>query len=40
MSASGRDRAEVEGFARTAHEEVFPYSRTTRGDVEVELKVV
>ena len=40
VSVPGRDRAEVERFARTAHEEVCPYSRATRGNVEVEVRVV
>lgn len=39
VSVPGRDRAEVEEFARVAHEEVCPYSRATRGNVEVELRV-
>ena len=40
VSAPGRDRAEVEEFARTAHEEVCPYSRATRGNMDVTVKVV
>lgn len=40
VSVPGRDRAEVEEMARTAHEEVCPYSRATRGNIEVTLKVV
>ena len=40
VSAPGRDRAEIEGIARTAHEEVCPYSRATRGNIDVVLKVV
>ncbi|GAA0570900.1 organic hydroperoxide resistance protein [Craurococcus roseus] len=35
----GRDRAEVEEMVRVAHEEVCPYSRATRGNIEVDLKV-
>ena len=40
VSAPGRERAEVEELARIAHEEVCPYSRATRGNIEVELRVV
>lgn len=40
VSVPGRDRAEVEEIVRTAHEEVCPYSRATRGNIEVEAKVV
>jgi lipoyl-dependent peroxiredoxin len=36
----GRDRAEVEELARIAHEEVCPYSHATRGNIDVNLKVV
>ncbi len=40
VSVPGRDRAEVEEMVRTAHAEVCPYSRATRGNIEVEAKVV
>lgn len=40
VSVPGRDRAEVEEMVRVAHEEVCPYSRATRGNIEVETKVV
>lgn len=40
VSAPGRDRAEVEELARIAHEEVCPYSRATRGNMDVTIKVV
>lgn len=40
VSVPGRDRAEVEEIVRVAHEEVCPYSRATRGNIEVEAKVV
>lgn len=40
VSVPGRDRAEVEEIVRIAHEEVCPYSRATRGNIEVEAKVV
>ena len=36
----GRDRAEVEEMVRVAHEEVCPYSRATRGNIDVNLSVV
>lgn len=39
VSAPGRDRAEIEEFARIAHEEVCPYSRATRGNIEVSVRV-
>jgi organic hydroperoxide reductase OsmC/OhrA len=40
VSVPGRDKAEVEELVRVAHEEVCPYSRATRGNIEVEAKVV
>jgi Ohr subfamily peroxiredoxin len=40
VSVPGRDRAEVEDIVRTAHAEVCPYSRATRGNIAVEAKVV
>ena len=40
VSVPGRDRAEVEEMVRVAHEEVCPYSRATRGNIEVNVKVV
>jgi Ohr subfamily peroxiredoxin len=40
VSVPGRDRAEVEELARTAHEEVCPYSHATRGNIDVRVKVV
>jgi Ohr subfamily peroxiredoxin len=40
VSAPGRERAELEEFARIAHEEVCPYSRATRGNIEVSVHVV
>jgi lipoyl-dependent peroxiredoxin len=36
----GRDRAEVEEMAQIAHEEVCPYSRATRGNMEVNVRVI
>ncbi len=39
VSAPGRDRAEVEEFARIAHAEVCPYSRATRGNIDVAVSV-
>jgi lipoyl-dependent peroxiredoxin len=40
VSAPGRDRTEVEEMARIAHEEICPYSRATRGNIEVAVRVV
>ena len=40
VSVPGRERAEVEEMVRTAHEEVCPYSRATRRNIEVDAKVV
>ncbi len=39
VSAPGRDRAEIEEFARIAHEKVCPYSRATCGNIEVSVRV-
>ena len=39
VSVPERDRAEVEEMVRIAHEEVCPYSRATRGNIEVSLRV-
>jgi lipoyl-dependent peroxiredoxin len=35
----GRDRGEIEETARIAHEEVCPYSRATRGNIDVRVSV-
>lgn len=40
VSAPDRERAEIEEFARIAHEEVCPYSRATRGNIEVTVRVL
>lgn len=40
VSVPDRNRAEVEEMVRIAHEEVCPYSRATRGNIEVSLRVV
>jgi osmotically inducible protein OsmC len=40
VSAPGRERAELEEFALIAQEEVCPYSRATRGNIEVSVHVV
>ena len=40
VSAPGRDRAEIEAYANTAHAEVCPYSRATRGNMDVTVSVV
>ena len=39
VSVPGRDRAEVEEMARIAHEQVCPYSRATRGNIDVNVLV-
>jgi osmotically inducible protein OsmC len=39
VSVPGRDQAEIEEFARIAHEEVCPYSRATRGNIDVRVSV-
>ena len=39
ISVPDRDKGEIEEFVRIAHEEVCPYSRATRGNIEVDLKV-
>jgi Ohr subfamily peroxiredoxin len=40
ISVPDRDRTEIEELARIAHEEICPYSRATRGNIEVNLRVV
>jgi hypothetical protein len=40
VSVPGRDRAAVEEMAQIAHEEVCPYSRATRGNMEVNVRVI
>jgi organic hydroperoxide reductase OsmC/OhrA len=40
VSAPSHERAEIEEYARIAHEEVCPYSRATRGNIEVNVRVV
>lgn len=40
VSVPGRDRAEVEEMAGIAHAEVCPYSRATRGNMDVTIRVV
>ncbi|MDO9712848.1 organic hydroperoxide resistance protein [Paracraurococcus lichenis] len=40
VSVPGRDRAEIEEIAQVAHRGVCPYSRATRGNIEVDVKVV
>jgi osmotically inducible protein OsmC len=39
VSVPDRDKSEIQEFARVAHEEVCPYSRATRGNIEVKLRV-
>ena len=40
VSVPDRDRAEIEELVKVANEEVCPYSRATRGNIEVRIKVV
>ena len=40
VSVPDRDKAEVEEMVRIAHEEVCPYSRATRGNIDVNLSVI
>jgi len=40
ISVPGRDKAEITELVRIAHEEVCPYSRATRGNIEVTVRVV
>jgi Ohr subfamily peroxiredoxin len=40
VSVPDRDKAEIEELVKVAHEEVCPYSRATRGNIEVLVKVV
>jgi Ohr subfamily peroxiredoxin len=39
VSVPGMDRGQVEQLARIAHEEVCPYSRATRGNINVNVSV-
>ena len=39
VSLGGLDRRQAEELARAAHEEVCPYSRATRGTIEVDVTV-
>jgi lipoyl-dependent peroxiredoxin len=40
VAVPNRDRAEVEQLVRIAHEEICPYSRAIRGNMEVTVSVV
>ena len=40
VSVPERPKAEIEELVRIAHEEVCPYSRATRGNIEVKPRVV
>ncbi len=40
VSLKGIERKDAEEFVRIAHEEMCPYSHATRGNVEVEVRVV
>lgn len=39
VALGGVERAEAEALARAAHEEICPYSRAVRGNVEVAVSV-
>ena len=39
VSLPGLERADAEALARAAHEEICPYSRATRGNIEVNVFV-
>jgi Ohr subfamily peroxiredoxin len=39
VSVPGIERAEAEALARAAHEEICPYSRATRGNIDVTVSV-
>lgn len=39
VSLPGLDRPEAEALARAAHEEICPYSRATRGNIDVSVAV-
>jgi lipoyl-dependent peroxiredoxin len=38
VSVPDRDKAEIEQMVKVAHEEVCPYSRATRGNIEVKVR--
>ena len=40
ISVPGRDKAEITELVRIAHEEVCPYSRATRDNIDVTVRVV
>ena len=40
VSLEGIERAEAEALAAAAHEEICPYSRATRGNIDVSVTVV
>lgn len=40
VSVPDREDAEIEELARIAHDEVCPYSRATRGNIDVDVRVV
>jgi lipoyl-dependent peroxiredoxin len=40
VSVPDRDKTEIEQLVKVAHEEVCPYSRATRGNIDVRLRVV
>jgi lipoyl-dependent peroxiredoxin len=40
ISVPGRDKTEIREFVKIAHEKVCPYSRATRGNIEVTVHVI
>jgi poly(3-hydroxyalkanoate) synthetase len=40
VSVPDRDKAEIQELANIAHAEVCPYSRATRGNIEVKVRVI
>lgn len=39
VSLPGVERSEAEALAHVAHQEVCPYSRATRGNIDVDVRV-
>lgn len=39
VAVPDRDRGEIEALVKLAHEQVCPYSRATRGNIEVQVEV-
>ena len=39
VAVSGVERTDAEALARAAHEEICPYSRATRGNIDVVVSI-